>query len=298
MIDALDSFQAVTLDHKGIRIAAWSAGTGEPVLLLHGYPESHLMWHRVAAELARTYTVVLADLRGYGRSDRPPDDPAHRMYSKREMALDQIALMNQLGHEAFAVVGHDRGGRVAHRLALDHPSRVSAVAVLDIVPTRHMFTHVDRTMADAYFHWFFLSRPAPLPEQLIEGNLELWMRSRYDGRHFAGEPFDRAVFAEHVAAMRRPGAVAATCADYRAAASTDLEHDHEDWDHGRLVEAPLLALWGRHGFVGRSFDVLDVWRHYAHDVRGHAIESDHYLAEEAPAPTLSALRAFLQDVSR
>jgi haloacetate dehalogenase len=277
-----------------IEIHARTAGSGPPLLLLHGYPQSLWMWHRVAPALAESYHVVLADLRGYGRSSAPAPDPAGDMYSKRAMAADQAALMAQLGHDRFGVIGHDRGGRVAHRLALDHRDRVVALAVLDIVPTLHMFENVDRAMATSYFHWFFLTQPGQLPEKLLSADPDTWIRSRFESRHAGDYPIDPAALAEYLAAFRDPAVVAATCADYRAAATIDLDHDRESRAQQQLVTAPLLALWGSHGYVGRNFDVPATWRSYATAVTGAAIEADHYLAEEAPEATIDQLDRFFR----
>ena len=290
----LGGWHSCPTSRGGVRVAGWTTGVGDPVLLLHGYPQTSYMWRHVVPPLVEAgRTVVLADLRGYGASG-----PAHRevpvdagLYAKREMAADALALLDSLGHDAVDVVGHDRGGRVAHRLALDHADRVRSVAVLDIVPTLHMFDHVDRTMAEAYFHWFFLTRPDGLPEALIAADPETWLRSRFVGRH-AGTPVDAAAVEVYLEAFRQPGVVEATGADYRAAATVDLDHDRADRDAGRRVEVPLLALWGRAGYVGRSFDVPTVWQEYAAQVSGTALDTDHYLAEEAPAETAAALLDF------
>jgi haloacetate dehalogenase len=253
------------------------------------------MWHRVAPGLVDRHTVVLADLRGYGDSSRPAPTADHASYSKRAMAADQVGLMHELGFDAFSVVGHDRGARVAHRLCLDHPGAVSRVALLDIVPTRHVFTHVDRALAQAYYHWFFLSQEADLPEHLIGADpdyfllrkLEQWSGSRGSAA-FAPEAVE-----QYVRCFRDPDVIRATCEDYRAGASIDLEHDEADAVAGRRVECPALVLWGAEGFVGRAYDVLEVWRAYATDVRGQVLGGGHFLAEEEPGATLTALRDFL-----
>ena len=265
------------------------------MLLLHGYPQSHVMWHRVAGELAARHTVVLADLRGYGDSSRPASVADHASYSKRAMAADQVGLMRRLGFESFALVGHDRGARVAHRLCLDHPETVSRVALLDIVPTRHVFAHVDRAMAQAYYHWFFLSQAPDLPEHLIGADPGHWVRrklAQWSGA--AGiDAFAPEAVEEYVRCFSDPDVIRASCEDYRAAASIDLEHDEVDAAAGRRVECPLLVLWGAEGFVGRAYDVVDVWDTYAADVRGRSLDGGHFLAEEAPDDTLLALGDFL-----
>lgn len=293
MTDLLPGFDERHVDAGEVGIRVRTAGTGAPVLMLHGYPETLVMWHHVAPVLAQGFTVILADLRGYGGSGKPASAADHATYAKRAMALDQVRVMERLGHERFAVVGHDRGGRVAHRLALDHPERVTGVAVLDIVPTLHMFEHVDRAMATEYFHWFFLARPGGLPERLLGADPDAWIDSRFRGRHAGGAPIDPVAHEEYRRAFRDPATIRATCADYRAAASIDLEHDRADRDAGRRVRAPLLVLWGRSSYVGRSFEPIGVWERYADEVSGTAVEADHYLAEEAPEHTAEELRAFL-----
>ncbi|MFC3273900.1 alpha/beta hydrolase [Agromyces mediolanus] len=273
----------------GVRIAATVRGDGPPLLLLHGYPQTRSMWRLVAPELAERFTVVASDLRGYGDSAKPIGE----RYDKRAMAADQLGVMRSLGFDRFAVVGHDRGGRVGHRLALDAPEAVAALAVLDIVPTLHMFEHVDRAMATSYFHWFFLTQSGGLPEALIGADPRAWLESRFRGRARRQDVFPAEVMDEYGRCFDAD-TIRASCADYRAAAGTDLEHDREDRADGRTIEAPLLALWGESSYVGRNFDVLTVWREFAAHVQGHAVEADHYLAEEAPAETAAALRAFLE----
>jgi haloacetate dehalogenase len=281
----------------GVSVAGWTTGRGEPALLLHGYPQTSYMWRLVVPQLvAAGRSVVLVDLRGYGASGPAHDGPVAEaaLYTKREMAADAVALLDVLGHGTLDVVGHDRGGRVAHRLALDHPERVRSVAVLDIVPTLHMFENVDRAMAEAYFHWFFLTRPDGLPEALISASPETWLRSRFAGRHHGTPPAPEAVEV-YLEAFVQPGVVAATCADYRAAATLDLDLDRADRDAGRRLTAPLLALWGDASYVGRNFDVTQVWERYAQDVAGRGLPADHYLAEEAPSDVAEALLAFWAD---
>lgn len=291
----LENFEDHDVDVNGTRIHAAVGGAGPPVLLLHGYPQSHVMWHRVAPELAERHTVVLADLRGYGDSSRPASKTDHASYSKRAMAEDQVGLMHGLGFETFAVVGHDRGARVAHRLCLDRPEVVCRAALLDIVPTRHVFAHVDRAMAQAYYHWFFLSQDPDLPEHLIGADPGYYLRrklAQWSGR--AGiEAFAPEAVEEYVRCFSDPEVIRASCEDYRAGASIDLEHDEVDAAAGRRVECPTLVLWGAEGRVGRAYDVLDVWKRYAMDVRGQALGGGHFLPEEEPDATVTALRAFL-----
>ena len=290
-----EGFEDHDVDVDGTRIHAVVGGSGPPVLLLHGYPQTHVMWHAVAPALAERHTVVAADLRGYGDSARPPSDPDHATYAKRATAADQVGLMRALGHDRFAVVGHDRGARVAHRMALDSPDVVSRVALLDIVPTRHVFTHVDRALATGYYHWFFLAQPDGLPERLIgaaprsflEHSIVRWSGfDSVDG--FAPEAVE-----EYVRCFSDPASVHATCEDYRAGASLDLEHDEVDARAGRRIECPALVLWGGRGFVDAHYDVLAVWGEYAVDVSGSALDCGHFLPEEQPQETARRLTAFL-----
>jgi len=263
-------------------------GSGPPVLLLHGYPQTHAMWHRVAPALARDFTVVCADLRGYGDSGKPASDDGHAAYSKRAMANDMVELMRDLGHPRFRLVGHDRGGRVAHRLCLDHPDTVSQLAVLDISPTRTMYARTDRAFATAYYHWFFLIQPFDLPERLIGADPAYYLRRKLGGWGTGLEHFDARALAEYERCFANPETIHASCEDYRAAASIDLEHDAD----GQRVACPLLVLWGERGVVNRLFDPLGDWRAVADDVRGCALPCGHYLAEERPGDTLRELVAF------
>jgi haloacetate dehalogenase len=275
----------------GAEIAYVTGGGGPPLLFLHGYPQTKAIWDRVAAGLVADFTVVAADLRGYGESGKPRGGPDHAAYAKRTMAADQVALMAALGHRRFHLVGHDRGGRVAHRLALDHPDRVDRVAVLDIVPTRTLYRATNRAIATAYFHWFFLIQPYDLPERLIGADPDRWLDHAF-GRWGAGDQMRPGAVAEYRRCFRDPAAIHASCEDYRAAASIDLEHDEADLD--RRVTAPLLALWGARGMVGREFDVLGAWRERAEQVAGEGLDCGHYLPEERPAETEAALRRFLR----
>lgn len=265
-----------------VHIHALVGGSGPPLLLLHGHPQTHAIWHRVAPALAERFTLVLADLRGYGDSSKPPGDPGHASYSKRVMALEMLRVMESLGHPRFGVLAHDRGARVAHRLALDHPQAVQRLVLLDIAPTLAMYERTTQAFARAYWHWFFLIQPAPLPERLIESDPAAYIRDVM-GRRSAGlSPFDPRALAEYVRGLASPGAAHGVCEDYRASAGIDLEHDREDIARGRRVQAPLLALWGRDGVVQRCFDPLAEWQRVAADVRGEALPCGHYIAEEAP----------------
>jgi haloacetate dehalogenase len=276
----------------GVAIRVRRAGGGPPVLLLHGYPQTHVCWHAVAPRLvAAGFTVVLADLRGYGDSAKPASTPDNATYAKRAMAADQVAVMRTLGFPRFGIAGHDRGGRVAHRMALDHPDAVERIAVLDIAPTATMYARTDRAFATGYYHWFFLIQPAPLPERLIGADPEFYIRFKLSawsqGEHAFFAP---AAVEEYVRCFSDPAAIAASCEDYRAAATIDLEHDAADADC--RIAAPVLVLWGDRGLVGRSYDVLATWREKAVDVRGHALPTGHYLPEEAPQQVADALAEF------
>lgn len=281
----------VTID--GVDLALRTAGEGPPLLLLHGHPQTHVIWHKVWPALAARFTLVAPDLRGYGDSDKPASDAGHEAYGKRRMALDQRVLMRTLGFERFAVLAHDRGARVAHRLAIDHPQAVSKLVLLDIAPTLAMYRQTSMEFARAYFHWFWLIQPAPLPERMIEGDPAFYVRSVMGGRHAGLAPFDPRALAEYERAARRPGWAHAICEDYRACAGHDLTLDDADLAAGRRIEAPLLALWGRHGAVGRCFDVLAEWRRLASRVAGQALDCGHYLPEEAPEALLDRVLPFL-----
>lgn len=267
------------------------AGSGPPVLLLHGHPQTHAMWHLTAPALAAQHRVVCADLRGYGDSGKPAAAPDHESYSKRAMARDMVAVMRALGHEAFAVVGHDRGGRVAYRMALDHPERVRGLAVLDIVPTSEHFRRADMAFGLGYWHWFFLAQPFDLPERVIGANPEGFYFHR--GREF----FAAEAMAEYRRCYSDPATIHAMCEDYRAGATFDFALDEADRTAGRRIACPLLALWGAKGDVGRWYDVLEVWRGWADEVAGAALDCGHYLPEEAPEAVLAALRPFLRRVA-
>ncbi len=287
-------FETFTLRTPQAAIHGVRKGSGPPVLLLHGYPQTHVMWHRIAPGLAEDFAVVATDLRGYGDSDKPPGGADHGAYSKRAMAADQVDVMTQLGHRAFHVVGHDRGGRVAHRLALDFPERVLSLTVLDIAPTLHMYATTDRAFAEAYYHWFFLIQPYDLPERLIGADVDLWLETKFAQWGRDAGALTPEARAEYRRCFGNPAAIHASCEDYRASAGIDLVHDEADL--ATLLTCPVLALWGERGFVGRHYDVPATWRARARDVRGQGLPCGHYVAEEAPAATLAALRAFLGSV--
>lgn len=277
-----------------VEINAVVGGSGPPLLLLHGYPQTHVMWHKVAPALAEHFTVVAADLRGYGDSSKPQGDREHLVYSKRSTANDQVAAMRALGFERFSVAGHDRGGRVAHRMALDHPNAVEKLAVLDIAPTREMFRPTTFDFAMAYYHWYFLAQPFDLPERLIGADPEYYLRKKmtaWSGNANA-DVFDAEALAEYIRCFRDPKTIHASCEDYRAAATIDLAHDDADGD--RKIDAPLLALWGAKGVVHRLFDPIALWKRRANDVRGEALPTAHYLAEEAPDAVASRMLTFFR----
>ena len=289
-----EGFRRADADVTIGKIRYVTAGSGPPVLLLHGHPQTHAMWHKVAPLLARDFTVVAADLRGYGDSAKPPSDETHAPYSKRAMAIDQVELMRGLGHEQFAVVGHDRGGRVGHRLTLDHADRVTAFASLDIIPTRAMYQSITKTWAVPYYHWFFMIQPFDLPERLIGADPEFFLSWHMQRRQpTKGGIFDPEAMAEYRRCYLAEGTIHALCEDYRAAASIDLEHDEDDLS--RKIECPMLAIWGAGGLLEECFDPLAEWQRRARNVRGLALPCGHYIAEELPAETHAALHEFLTD---
>ena len=289
-----EGFERERVTTSGAEINLVRGGDGPPVLLLHGYPQTRAMWHLVAPALAEDFTVVATDLRGYGDSSKPFGDEDHAAYSKRAMAGDQVSVMDSLGFDSFAVVGHDRGGRVGHRMVLDHPDRVARLAVLDIVPTRHTLETVDRDLATSYYHWFFFVQPYDLPETLIGGNPRYYLHKKLGGW---GTPLG--IFApEALAEYERcfdAATIHASCEDYRAAATIDLAHDEKDWSEGRRVRCPFLALWGGRGVMEKTYDVEAVWREYASDVKGKPLDAGHFLAEERPEETTQELRNFLEE---
>jgi haloacetate dehalogenase len=290
-------FDGFTLEHRAANaqpVRLRRGGSGPPLLLLHGNPQTHAMWHRVAPALARRFTVIAPDLRGYGLSGKPPVTPDSRHYAKREMAADLVALMRELGHERFTIVSHDRGARVAHRLVLDHPALVEKLCVMDVIPTLAHFERADMAFGLGYYHWFWLAQPHDRPERMILRDIEDWFDI-----HTSREPKDKGFFhpearADYLRALRTEGTVAAICEDYRAATAIDLEHDRASRAAGQRITCPLLALWGSKGAIPRWYDALSVWRDYATGpLEGGPVNSGHYLAEEAPEEVLGWLDRFL-----
>ena len=293
----LNGFQPHTLQRDGVALHTRVGGEGPPLLLLHGHPQSMAMWHRVAPVLAQRFTLVLMDLRGYGDSARTAAGAGHTTHSKREMARDAIAAMAHHGFDQFGVLAHDRGARVAHRLALDHPEAVRGLMLLDIAPTLAMYEQTGEAFARAYWHWFFLIQPPPLPEALIASDPARYVRSVMGSRHAGLAPFDPAALAEYERCAALPGTAESICEDYRASATIDLDHDRADVVSHRKLQQPLRVLWGEHGTVARCFDVLALWRERAANVSGHALPCGHYIAEEAPERLVAEALSFFQSPS-
>jgi haloacetate dehalogenase len=285
-------FETHDIGHDGVRLRARRGGSGPPLLLLHGHPQTHAMWHAVAPALARRHTVIAMDLRGRGDSSRLPASAGHAPYSKRAMAADALAVMRHFGFARFAVCAHDRGARVAHRLALDHAPAVTRLLLLDIAPTLAMYEGTTEAFARAYWHWFFLIQPAPTPERAIEADPVAWIREGM-GARFAGlGPFAAEAMAEYERCLAIPGSATAVCEDYRASAGIDLDHDREDRAAGHRLTMPLHVLWGAQGVVGKCFDVLALWRACADEVSGQALDCGHYIAEEKPQALIEHAHSF------
>ncbi len=286
-----DGFELHRVDTGEATIRARLGGSGPPLLLLHGNPQTHLMWHKIAPRLAERFTIVAADLRGYGESSKPETAADHEPYSKRAMARDQVALMRHFGFSRFAVAGHDRGGRCAYRMALDHPDAVERLAVLDILPTWEHYRRAEQRFAMAYWHWFFLPQPFPLPEKLIGGDPGWFFRRNWPA---AAEPpafFDPEALEDYRRAFLDPRTVHAICEDYRAGATCDSRHDEADFGRRRIA-CPVLVLWAAEGILPKLYDTLEVWRGWADDVRGEPLACGHYMAEERPEETGRALLEF------
>ena len=290
MTDFFPGFEHRRITTSGAEINLVTGGSGPPLLLLHGYPQTHLMWRKLAPRLATEFTVVVPDLRGYGDSSKPPAGPDNAGYSKRGLALDQVETMRVLGFERFAVAGHDRGARVAHRLARDHSERIERLSLLDIVPTLYRFETIDQKAATSSWHWFFLIQPNGFPERLIGSDAEFFLRHQLAALLRDPAMLEPEAFAEYLRCFGNPETIRATCDEYRAGASIDLVHDRAD--RGRRLTMPLLVLWGERSSQGSGYDVLGVWREHAQNVTGHGIASGHFLPEEAPDETHRALREF------
>jgi haloacetate dehalogenase len=287
------NFESLLIEVNGVKIMTRKGGSGRPLLLLHGHPQTHAIWHRVAQQLAKSFSVVMTDLRGYGDSSKPQGSQDHLNYSKRVMALDQIEVMRHFGFAEFDVLAHDRGARVAHRLALDHPQAVKRLVLLDIAPTLAMYEKTSNQFARSYWHWFFLIQPAPMPERLIEADPAAYAREVL-GRRSAGlAPFDPRALAEYVRCLELPGTAHGLCEDYRASASIDLVHDQLDLDKQNFLQQPLLVLWGEQGVVHQCFEPLKEWSKLAKNVQGKALPCGHYIPEEAPELLLQQVQLFL-----
>ena len=291
----LENFPLRRIDVNGVTINLRTGGNGPPLLLLHGYPQTHVIWHQIADRLGEDYTLVMPDLRGYGDSSRPAGTANHANYAKRVMAQDMADVMQVLGHDRYFVCGHDRGGRVAHRLALDHPQAVARLMLLDISPTATMYAGTDQAFATAYFHWFMLIQPAPIPENLVGNSAPFLLRTFLGGWGSANHAFiDPAAMAEYERCFVRPDAIHAACEDYRAAASIDLEHDAADAD--QRIACPLHLIWGRNGIVGRMFDPIGDWKAKASGpVTGTAFDAGHFIPEQKPDALLAEMRAFFKE---
>jgi haloacetate dehalogenase len=288
-------YQPFTVDADGVSIHGMSGGSGPPLLLMHGHPQTHQIWHKLADTLAQHFTVIATDLRGYGASAKPPSDAQHMPYSKRVMAADQVAVMRHFGFERFMVCAHDRGARVAHRMAVDHPDAIDRLMLLDIAPTLAMYEATDRAFATAYFHWFLLIQPEPLPELLIGSQPDAYVERVMGSRHAGLAPFTPHALQSYRDALKLPGTVHAICEDYRASATIDLEHDRADLECGKKISCPLRVLWGEHGVIEQCFKPLDEWRRVARDVSGRTVPSGHYIPEEVPDELLAEILAFFKE---
>jgi haloacetate dehalogenase len=285
-----DNFEKVRIKTSGAEINLVHGGSGSPLLLLHGYPQTNVIWHEIAPLLAHNFHVICPDLRGYGDSSKPSSTPDHYPYSKRAMAQDMIEVMTFLGYSEFFVAGHDRGARVTHRMALDHPEKINKACVMDIAPTDYVFKNTDQNLATGYYHWFFLIQPDGLPERMIGADPAYYLTQKLKRWSASKAVFADAAVAEYIRCFSQPETIHASCEDYRAAASIDLEHDEED--SKRKVTCPILILWGKNGFVNRTYDVLGVWHEFADHITGKALDCGHFLPEEAPTAVYHELLQF------
>ncbi len=291
----LDGFQRADIQTSGARIVTVSGGSGLPLLLMHGNPFNHLSWLKVAPTLAREFSVVLTDLRGYGDSEKPPGGTDHSGYSFRAMARDQVEVMASLGFDSFYAAGHDRGARVLHRMCLDHPAKVKRAAILDIIPQHYLYSHINKQWATFSWHWFFNIQPEPLPEKMMGFDPDWFIEKKLAKTKQGLSFFDPAALAEYKRCFRNPDTIHAICEDYRAGAGIDLEHDEKDFKAGRKIECPVLLLWGATGGVGRNHNPgpAEIWKAYASNiVAAKAVPSGHYVMDEAPKETTAALREF------
>jgi haloacetate dehalogenase len=293
--DLFPDFDSRVVETKHGKLFARIGGNGPPALVLHGYPQTHVMYHRVAPELAKHRTLVLADLPGYGASDAPAAAADHSPYTKRAMAAALVELMEKLGHKRYALIGHDRGGRVGYRFALDHPERVTRLAVLDIIPTWEMWAKMDAARAQQVYHWTFLAQPAPFPETLIGNSPDFFFDWIFTGRRWGTDraAFDPRALQHYRRNFADPARIHAFCEDYRAGQSTDVAIDGADVRAGKKIACPLLALWGSRGIPSKGEGPLDVWRRWGTHVEGRAVECGHFLPEENPEGTLAALLPFI-----
>ena len=286
-----NSFHTAKVETTGAEINLIQGGSGPPLLLLHGYPQTHVMWHAVAPKLANNFHVICPDLRGYGESSTPASTPDHSSYSKRAMAQDMVEVMESLGYSQFLAAGHDRGARVLHRMALDHSEKVTKACVMDITPTHYMFQQTDQQFATGYYHWFFLIQPDGLPEHMIGADPAYYLTEKLKRWSGPGTVFADEAMAEYIRCFSKPEVIHASCEDYRAAATIDLRHDEDD--RHRKIACPMLVLWGAKGFVHRTYDFLSVWQEYAEQAEGIALDCGHFLPEEAPTAVCNQLLRFL-----
>ena len=288
-----DDFKSAKLKSNKINIHYKIGGKGYPILMLHGYPQTHIMWRKVAPILSKDYTVVCSDLRGYGDSDKPSSDVIHRNYSKREMAKDQAELMELLGFKKYIVVGHDRGARVAHRMGLDYKDKIDKIVLMDIVPTNHVFETADMTLATRYYHWFFLIQKSPFPEKLIEKDPEFYLRSKLFMWGLNEQYMSEDVITEYLRCFSNPDTIRASCEDYRAGATIDMEDHNNDYD--KKIECPLLILWGKKGTVEELYDPIEVWKKWGKNVHGFSLDCGHFIPEERPEETVDYIKKFLRN---
>jgi haloacetate dehalogenase len=289
----MEGFSRAEIKTSGARIVTVHGGKGPPLLLLHGNPFTHLSWHKIAPRLAEEFTVVATDLRGYGDSEKPPGGEDHSGYSFRAMAQDQVEVMASLGFKKFMAAGHDRGARVLHRMALDHPAAVERAAILDIIPQHNLYTHMTREWAKASYHWLFMIQPEPLPERLMSADPDFYITTKLAKTKAGLSFFGKEALEEYKRCFRNPATVHAMCEDYRATYGVDFEMDKVDFAAGRKITCPALIVWGATGAVGRNHKPAEVWKDYAADIRGtKALPCGHYLSEEAPEETYQALREF------